>query len=70
MVLAKITGVEFVGINTDSQALARCEAATRIRIGDRLTRGLASAATRTVAVHPPGARVEGRRKVRTWYSSQ
>ena len=40
MVLARITGVEFVGINTDSQALARCEAATRIRIGDRLTRGL------------------------------
>jgi cell division protein FtsZ len=40
MVQAKITGVEFVGINTDAQALTRCEAETRIRIGDRLTRGL------------------------------
>jgi cell division protein FtsZ len=33
-------GVDFVGINTDSQALSRCEADQRIRIGDRLTRGL------------------------------
>ncbi len=40
MVQAKITGVEFVGINTDAQALIRCEAETRIRIGDRITRGL------------------------------
>jgi len=40
MVQAKITGVDFVGINTDAQALMRCEADTRIRIGDRLTRGL------------------------------
>jgi cell division protein FtsZ len=40
MVQAKIPGVEFVGINTDAQALMRCEADTRIRIGDRLTRGL------------------------------
>jgi cell division protein FtsZ len=40
MVQAKMSGVEFVGINTDAQALTRCEADTRIRIGDRLTRGL------------------------------
>jgi cell division protein FtsZ len=40
MVQAKMAGVEFVGINTDAQALTRCEADTRIRIGDRLTRGL------------------------------
>lgn len=40
MVSARIRGVDFVGINTDSQALARCEADARIRIGDRLTRGL------------------------------
>src|SRR5437879_6489163 len=40
MVLARIPGVDFVGINTDAQALVRCEAETRIRIGDRITRGL------------------------------
>jgi cell division protein FtsZ len=40
MVEANIRGVEFVGINTDGQALTRCEAETRIRIGERLTRGL------------------------------
>jgi cell division protein FtsZ len=40
MVQARIAGVEFVGVNTDAQALMRCEAETRIRIGDRITRGL------------------------------
>src|SRR5258708_36223757 len=33
-------GVEFVAINTDTQALARSEAPTRIHIGEKLTRGL------------------------------
>ena len=33
-------GVEFVAINTDAQALLRCEAPVRVRIGDQLTRGL------------------------------
>jgi cell division protein FtsZ len=40
MVSAKITGVDFVGINTDAQALMLCDAETRIRIGDRISRGL------------------------------
>src|SRR3989442_6183531 len=40
MVQARIAGVEFVGVNTDAQALMRCEAETRIRIGDRISRGL------------------------------
>jgi len=40
MVQARILGVEFVGINTDTQALMRCEAESRVRIGDRITRGL------------------------------
>ncbi|MCL4877003.1 MAG: cell division protein FtsZ [Anaerolineae bacterium] len=33
-------GVEFVAINTDAQALQLSKAKTRIRIGDKLTRGL------------------------------
>ncbi|PJF44183.1 MAG: cell division protein FtsZ [Phototrophicales bacterium] len=33
-------GVEFVAVNTDSQALMTSKAKTRVRIGDKLTRGL------------------------------
>lgn len=33
-------GVEFISINTDSQALLLSKAKTRVRIGDKLTRGL------------------------------
>jgi cell division protein FtsZ len=40
MVASRMMGVEFVGINTDAQALLACEAQTRIRIGERITRGL------------------------------
>jgi cell division protein FtsZ len=40
MVQAQIAGVQFVGINTDAQALMRCDAESRMRIGDRITRGL------------------------------
>jgi cell division protein FtsZ len=40
MVEARIQGVQFVGINTDGQALMRCDAESRIRIGERVTRGL------------------------------
>jgi len=40
MVQAKIPGVQFIGVNTDAQALTACEAETRIRIGDRITQGL------------------------------
>jgi cell division protein FtsZ len=40
MIQAGVRGVEFVAINTDTQALARSEAGARIRIGEKLTRGL------------------------------
>src|ERR671932_1577119 len=40
MIQAGVRGVEFVAINTDTQALGRSEAGTRIRIGEKLTRGL------------------------------
>ncbi len=36
----RIQGVEYLAVNTDAQALMRCEAPLRIRIGDRLNRGL------------------------------
>ena len=40
MVETGIQGVQFVGVNTDGQALMRCEAESRIRVGERVTRGL------------------------------
>ena len=40
MIQAGVRGVEFVTVNTDAQALARSEAPTRLRIGEKLTRGL------------------------------
>ena len=43
MIQAQVRGVEFVAINTDQQALARVEVgARRVRIGDKITRGLGS----------------------------
>jgi cell division protein FtsZ len=40
MIEVGVRGVEFVAVNTDSQALARSEAPTRLRIGEKITRGL------------------------------
>jgi cell division protein FtsZ len=42
MIEEGIQGVEFVAINTDAQALMLCQAPIRIRIGDKLTKGLGS----------------------------
>ncbi len=40
MVHANIPGVTFVAINTDAQALASSEAEIRLRVGEKLTKGL------------------------------
>ena len=40
--LQQIQGVDFVGINTDAQALLSCLAPTKVQIGDQLTKGLGS----------------------------
>jgi len=40
MIEEGLGGVEFIAINTDSQALLLSKAKTRVRIGDKLTRGL------------------------------
>ena len=42
MIEEHVQGVEFIAINTDAQALVRSSASTRIRIGDKATRGLGS----------------------------
>ncbi len=44
MVDEAIGGVEFVGINTDKQALALCKAPTVIQVGEKVTKGLGAGA--------------------------
>src|SRR5512139_293496 len=48
MVRDEIRGVEFVAMNTDAQALAITEAAIRIQLGERITRGLGAGGDRTM----------------------
>ncbi|GAH67367.1 unnamed protein product, partial [marine sediment metagenome] len=40
MVREQIRGVEFIGVNTDAQALSITEAPIRIQLGEKLTKGL------------------------------
>lgn len=40
MITEAVTGVDFIAINTDNQALLLSPASTRVRIGEKLTRGL------------------------------
>ncbi len=42
MIHEGLGGIEFVAVNTDAQALTLSSATTRVRIGDKLTRGLGS----------------------------
>ena len=44
MVDSGIKGVEFIAVNTDRQALALSKAATKIQIGEKITRGLGAGA--------------------------
>lgn len=44
MIEEKITGVEFLGINTDKQALQLCKSPRLLQIGDKLTQGLGAGA--------------------------
>ena len=44
MIDENIGGVEFIGINTDKQALTLCKAPTLIQIGEKLTKGLGAGA--------------------------
>ena len=44
MVDENVAGVEFVGVNTDKQALQFCKAPSLIQIGEKLTKGLGAGA--------------------------
>ena len=55
MIREGLQGVEFIAVNTDAQALMQSQAPTRVRIGDKLTRGLGSGGKPEVG--PSSARV-------------
>src|SRR5256714_14010231 len=44
MVDAGLSGVEFIAVNTDAQALMMCDADVKIHIGSQSTRGLGAGA--------------------------
>ncbi len=44
MIDESITGVEFIGVNTDRQALQLCKAPKLLQIGEKLTKGLGAGA--------------------------
>jgi cell division protein FtsZ len=50
MIQEDIPEIDFIAVNTDAQALVRSVAPTRIRIGDRLTRGLGAGGDHTLGM--------------------
>jgi cell division protein FtsZ len=48
MIRAELMGVEFIAVNTDAQALLLADAPHKIRIGDKITKGLGAGADPTV----------------------
>jgi cell division protein FtsZ len=50
MVDAGLTGVEFIAVNTDAQALLMCDADVKIHIGAKVTRGLGAGADPAVGL--------------------
>lgn len=58
MIDEAIAGVEFIGINTDKQALQLCKAPTVIQIGEKLTKGLGAGAQPEVGAKAAEENVE------------
>ena len=48
MIRAELMGVEFIAVNTDAQALLSSDAPHKIRIGDKITKGLGAGAAPAV----------------------
>src|SRR5215212_1852326 len=48
MIRAEMMGVEFIACNTDAQALLQSDAPHKIRIGDKITRGLGAGGDSTI----------------------
>ncbi len=59
--VTQISGVDFVAINTDAQALLTCQAPTKVQIGEQLTRGLGAGGNPEVGLQ---AAEESREKIK------
>ena len=46
MIDDNVGGVEFIGVNTDNQALKNCKAPKLIQIGEKITKGLGAGGNR------------------------
>ena len=71
MIDENIGGVEFIGINTDSQALTLCKAPTAIQIGEKLTKGLGAGAQPEIGERQQRRMLKNlhrQLKVLIWYS--
>ena len=71
MVEEAIGGVEFVGVNTDKQALTLCKAPTVLQIGEKITKGLGAGAQPEVGQKAAEESIEDLRRSsreRTWFS--
>ena len=61
MILSNLDGVEFIGANTDAQALKGCRAPMKIQLGAKLTRGLGAGANPEIGKN---ATLEDRDRIR------
>ena len=72
MVEESIGGVEFVGVNTDKQALTLCKAPTVLQIGEKITKGLGAGAQPEVGQKAAEESIEEVKQLhgraQTWYS--
>lgn len=71
MVEEAIGGVEFVGVNTDKQALTLCKAPTVLQIGEKITKGLGAAHSRRLdrrQLRRALRKLRRSSRERTWFS--
>ena len=73
MVESGIKGVEFIAVNTDRQALILSKAASKIQIGEKITRGLGAGANPDIGAQAAEeSRIEEEKRYveQTWYLLQ
>lgn len=63
MIEARVSGVDFVAVNTDSQALLLSDAPTRVHIGEKSTRGLGAGGDPEVGEKAAAESIEELREV-------
>ena len=72
MIRAEMMGVEFIACNTDAQALLQSDAPHKIRIGDKITRGLGAGGDTAIgqrAAEEDSEKIAQALATRTWSSS-